>query len=294
MASAREIQSRMQSIKDTMKITSAMYMISSSKMQKAKKSLADTEPFFFGQRNAVARFMQCVPDTKNIFFGKEGVPEDQKKRGYIVITADKGLAGAYNHNVLKLASEEIEKHPQSELFVVGELGRQYFMKKNVYIDSEFSYTVQNPTLNRARHIGLQMIDKYESGELDEVYIIYTKMINAFKMEADMFQILPLHREEYLHRNLQGYNDQMMFHPSVETLLDNLVPNVVCGFIYGALVESYASEHNSRMMAMQTATDSAKKMLHDLEIEYNRVRQAAITQEITEVIAGAKAQKSKKK
>lgn len=294
MASAREIQSRMQSIKDTMKITSAMYMISSSKMQKAKKSLADTEPFFFGQRNAVARFMQCVPDTKNIFFGKEGVPEDQKKRGYIVITADKGLAGAYNHNVLKLASEEIEKHPQSELFVVGELGRQYFMKKNVYIDGEFSYTVQNPTLYRARHIGLQMIDKYESGELDEVYIIYTKMINAFKMEADMFQILPLHREEYLHRNLQGYNDQMMFHPSVETLLDNLVPNVVCGFIYGALVESYASEHNSRMMAMQTATDSAKKMLHDLEIEYNRVRQAAITQEIIEVIAGAKAQKSKKK
>ena len=91
MASAREIQSRMQSIKDTMKITSAMYMISSSKMQKAKKSLADTEPFFFGQRNAVARFMQCVPDTKNIFFGKEGVAEDQKKRGYIVITADKGL-----------------------------------------------------------------------------------------------------------------------------------------------------------------------------------------------------------
>ena len=292
MASAREIQSRMQSIKDTMKITSAMYMISSSKMQKAKKRLADTEPFFFGQRNAVARFMQCVPDTKNIFFGKEGVAEDQKKRGYIVITADKGLAGAYNHNVLKLASEEIEKHPQSELFVVG--GRQYFMKKNVYIDGEFSYTVQNPTLYRARHIGLQMIDKYVSGELDEVYIIYTKMINAFKMEADMFQILPLHREEYLHKNLQGYNDQMMFHPSVETLLDNLVPNVVCGFIYGALVESYASEHNSRMMAMQTATDSAKKMLHDLEIEYNRVRQAAITQEITEVIAGAKAQKSKKK
>ena len=256
MASAREIQSRMQSIKDTMKITSAMYMISSSKMQKAKKSLADTEPFFFGQRNAVARFMQCVPDTKNIFFGKEGVAEDQKKRGYIVITADKGLAGAYNHNVLKLASEEIEKHPQSELFVVGELGRQYFMKKNVYIDGEFSYTVQNPTLYRARHIGLQMIDKYVSGELDEVYIIYTKMINAFKMEADMFQILPLHREEYLHKNLQGYNDQMMFHPSVETLLDNLVPNVVCGFIYGALVESYASEHNSRMMAMHVILEQS--------------------------------------
>ena len=90
------------------------------------------------------------------------------------------------------------------------------MKKDVNIDGEFSYTVQNPTLYRARHIGLQLIDEYVREELDEVYIIYTKMINAFKMEADMFQILPLHREEYLHKNLQGYNDQMMFHPSVET------------------------------------------------------------------------------
>ena len=293
MASAREIQSRMQSIKDTMKITSAMYMISSSKMQKAKKSLADTEPFFFAQQNAVARFMKSVPDTNNIFFGRD-IPDDRKKRGYLVITADKGLAGAYNHNVLKLASEQLEKGGQNKLFVVGELGRQYFMKKDVNIDGEFSYTVQNPTLYRARHIGLQLIDEYVREELDEVYIIYTKMINAFKMEADMFQLLPLQREEYTHKNLKGYSDRMTFHPSVESVLNSLIPNVVRGFVYGALVESYASEHNSRMMAMQTATDSAKQMLHDLEIEYNRVRQAAITQEITEVIAGAKAQKSKKK
>ena len=123
MASAREIQSRMQSIKDTMKITSAMYMISSSKMQKAKKSLADTEPFFFAQQNAVARFMKSVPDTNNIFFGRD-IPDDRKKCGYLVITADKGLAGAYNHNVLKLASEQLEKGGQNKLFVVGELGRQ--------------------------------------------------------------------------------------------------------------------------------------------------------------------------
>lgn len=179
MASAREIQSRMQSIKDTMKITSAMYMISSSKMQKAKKSLADTEPFFFAQQNAVARFMKSVPDTNNIFFGRD-IPDDRKKRGYLVITADKGLAGAYNHNVLKLASEQLEKGGQNKLFVVGELGRQYFMKKDVNIDGEFSYTVQNPTLYRARHIGLQLIDEYVREELDEVYIIYTKMINAWK------------------------------------------------------------------------------------------------------------------
>lgn len=292
MASAREILGRMQSIKDTMKITNAMYMISSSKMQKAKKSLSDTEPFFYAQQDAVARLVQAVPDTQNDFFGRD-IPDDEKKRGYIVITADKGLAGAYNHNVLKLAQEQIEQGGVNKLFVVGELGRQYFRKKDVDIDGAFAYTAQNPTLYRARHIGFQMIDQYKQGELDEVYIIYTKMINAFRMEADMFRLLPLPKEDYKSRQLRGYSEQMTFHPSVEVVLDNLIPNVVNGFVYGALVESYASEHNSRMMAMQNATDSAKQMLHDLEIEYNRVRQAAITQEITEVIAGAKAQKNKK-
>ena len=293
MANAREIQSRMKSIQDTMKITNAMYMISSSKMQRAKKSLADTEPFFFAQQEAVARFMQQLPDTHSIYFGKDEIPAEEKKRGYIVITADKGLAGAYNHNVLKLAMEELKKGKNNKLFVVGELGRQYFLKKGLEVDGEFAYTVQNPTLYRARHIELKIVDLYLSGELDEVYIIYTKMINAFRMEADQFRLLPLNREEYQRKNLKGYNDQVMFHPSVESVLDNLIPNVVSGFIYGALVESFASEHNSRMMAMQAATDSAKQMLHELEIQYNRVRQAAITQEITEVIAGAKAQKSKK-
>ncbi len=294
MASAREIQSRMKSIQDTMKITNAMYMISSSKMQRAKKSLADTEPFFFAQQEAVARFMQQMPDTHSIYFGKEEIPEEEKKRGYIVITADKGLAGAYNHNVLKLAMDELKKGSHNKLFVVGELGRQYFMKKGMELEGEFAYTVQNPTLYRARHIELKVVDMYLSGELDEIYIIYTKMVNAFRMETEKFQLLPFKREEYQRKNLQGYNDQVMFYPSIESVLDNLIPNVVSGFIYGALVESFASEHNSRMMAMQAATDSAKQMLHDLEIQYNRVRQAAITQEITEVIAGAKAQKSKRK
>ena len=284
----------MKSIQDTMKITNAMYMISSSKMQKAKKSLSETEPFFFAQQNAVAKFVQRMPETHSIYFGKENIPEEEKKRGYIVITADKGLAGAYNHNVLKLAMESLEQGKNNKLFVVGELGRQYFARKGVDVDGEFSYTVQNPTLYRARHIELKMIDMYLNGELDEVYIIYTKMLNAFKMEPEKFRLLPLPKEEYMARNLKSYQGELTFHPSISSVLDNLIPNVVSGFIYGALVESFASEHNSRMMAMQTATDSAKEMLHDLEIEYNRVRQAAITQEITEVIAGAKAQKNKKK
>mgnify|MGYP000110401573 CR=1 FL=1 len=222
------------------------------------------------------------------------VLKDYDRGSFYLATKYPGHQLSSHYDPAAIFEEQLEKGGQNKLFVVGELGRQYFMKKDVNIDGEFSYTVQNPTLYRARHIGLQLIDEYIREELDEVYIIYTKMINAFKMEADMFQLLPLQREEYTHKNLKGYSDRMTFHPSVESVLNSLIPNVVCGFVYGALVESYASEHNSRMMAMQTATDSAKQMLHDLEIEYNRVRQAAITQEITEVIAGAKAQKSKKK
>lgn len=293
MAGSKEIQSRIKSIQDTMKITNAMYMIASSKMQKAKKTLQDAEPFFFAQQQGVSRLLNAMPDTRSIYFGKENIPDENKKRGFLVITADKGLAGAYNHNVLKLAGEEMQKGKHNKLFIVGEVGRQYFYRRNMDVDTEFRYTVQKPTLYRARHIQMNLVDKYLSGEIDELYVVYTKMVNAFKMEAEMKRLLPLEKEKFKTKNSKGYSDVATFHPSVEQLLDNLIPNVVTGFIYGALVESYTSEHNSRMMAMRTATDSAKDMLRELAIQYNRVRQSAITQEITEVISGAKAQKNKK-
>ncbi len=295
MASAQEISNRMKSIQSTMKITNAMYMISSSKMRQAKKSLSDTEPFFYAQQKAISRFIDEFPESHGIYFGKD-MPPEEVTRGYIVITADKGLAGAYNHNVLKLADAEINKHGKTKLFVIGELGRQYFLRREMDVDGEFGYTVQNPTLYRARRIGDEILDMYLSNELDEVYIVYTRMINAFRMEPVLFRMLPLNRGLYVQDDNEKdvkYHTQMTFHSTIEAVLDNLMPNVINGYIYGALVESFASEQNSRMMAMQTATNNAQDMLHDLQIEYNRVRQTGITQEITEVIAGAKALKKKK-
>ena len=289
MASAREIQSRMQSIKDTMKITSAMYMISSSKMQKAKKSLADTEPFFFAQQNAVARFMKSVPDTNTIFFGRD-IPDDQKKRGYLVITADKGLAGAYNHNVLKLAEQEMAKHKNTCLFVVGQIGRHYFSRKNVTIDAEFLYTAQNPTLYRARAIAETVTDLFERKYLDEVYVIYTKMINSMDMEPEMLKLFPLEREDFEHPLQKQDHDIVTFRPSPEKVMDHLVPNYMKGLIFGVLVEAFSSEQNARMTAMSGATTSASEMIKELSLQYNRARQAAITQEITEIVSGANAQK----
>ena len=296
MASAKEIQDRMRSIKDILKITNAMYMISSSKLKKSKKMLADTEPYFYTLQSEMSRILRHLPDMNSIYFKTNAeIPERKRKAGYIVITADKGLAGSYNHNILKLAEEELEKRDDYKLFVLGELGRHYFEQKGINIDKQFHFVVQDPSLSRARRIAEDLLKLYHENQLDELYIIYTTMVNAMQEEAQVAQLLPLKKTDFkipvpIDIPLEG----LELKPSAEEVMDHIVPNYVVGFVYGALVEAFSCEQNARMMAMEGATNSAKQMLKELDIEYNRARQAAITQEITEVIAGAKSQKKKKK
>ena len=296
MASAKEIQDRMRSIKDTLKITNAMYMISSSKLKKSKKMLAETEPYFYTLQSEMSRILRHLPDMNSIYFKTNAeIPERKRKAGYIVITADKGLAGSYNHNILKLAEEELEKRDDYKLFVLGELGRHYFEQKGINIDKQFHFVVQDPSLSRARRIAEDLLKLYHENQLDELYIIYTTMVNAMQEEAQVAQLLPLKKTDFkipvpIDIPLEG----LALKPSAEEVMDHIVPNYVVGFVYGALVEAFSCEQNARMMAMEGATNSAKQMLKELDIEYNRARQAAITQEITEVIAGAKSQKKKKK
>lgn len=292
MAGLREIQSRIKSIQDTRKITNAMYMISSTKMKKAKQELEATEPYFYTLQATVDRIMRHLPEMEHIYFEKPEVK--RTKIGLLVVTGDKGLAGAYNHNVLKLAQQFLDDADNEvQLFVVGELGRQYFAGRHIPLQENFQFTAQNPTFSRARWISETMLEKYRLGELDELHVIYTCMENSITSVTEDKRLLPLKRPSMENIPMDVYQEEFFLIPSAEEAVDTIIPNYITGFIYGALVESFCSEQNARMMAMEAATGNADELLHDLKIMYNRARQAAITQEITEVCSGAKAQKNKR-
>ncbi|NCC42796.1 MAG: F0F1 ATP synthase subunit gamma [Clostridia bacterium] len=224
MANVKEIQDRMKSIRDTMKITNAMYMISSSKMKRAKKALADTEPYFYGMQAAISRILRHVPDIEHRYFDERPEKKGNERRiGHIVVTADKGLAGAYNHNVLKMAEDQILEPGQHSLYVLGELGRQYFMKRqmeDVDLDVDFRYTVQKPSMHRARMIGERMVYEFLEGNLDEIHIIYTSMESAVSVETQTLQLLPLKKRTFDSGHqaevpMDVHHEEIMLFPSAE-------------------------------------------------------------------------------
>ncbi|HIY20374.1 MAG TPA: ATP synthase F1 subunit gamma [Candidatus Flavonifractor merdigallinarum] len=291
MASIKEIRTHIKSVEQTLKITNAMYLISSSNLRKARKQLNDVEPYFQKIESTISDILHHSPEINHRFFDKRpGIPPERRKVGYIVITGDKGLAGAYNHNILKLAEHKMDKTPNSSLFVVGQVGRSYFQEHGIPIDVEFLYTAQNPTVSRARDMGELVMDLYLEGELDEVYILFTKMVTSFQMEPTVHKLLPLDPDVFPEKevNKSTYNRDVAYVPSVKAVMDRLVPGYIKGDIFGALVESYCSEQNARMTAMKSSSDNARSMLQSLNLSYNRARQAAITQEITEVVGGAQA------
>jgi len=295
MESIKEIQGRMKSIEDTIKITNAMYMISSAKLKKAKKNLEATEPYFFTLQNTMSRILRHIPENSSVYFDQRSEKgKSERKVGYLVVSADKGMAGAYNHNIFKAAEKHMENTTNPVLFVLGEIGRHYFEKRNIPIEEQFHYTIQNPTLSRARSISEIVLENYEKEELDELYIIYTKMQNSFSTEVEMMKLLPLERANFqVSIPVNVRREELDLKPDPLTVIEHIIPEYLVGFIYGALVEAFSSEQNSRMMAMEAAVNNGTDMLKELDVIYHRARQAAITQQITEVVGGAKAQKKKK-
>lgn len=298
MATIKEIRDRINSVNDTKKITNAMYLISSTKLRKAKKMLTETEPFFFATQAMISRVVRHLPEgVENIFLETRlDIPEKERRRGYIIFTDDKGLAGAYNHNVLDVAEEHIKNDGDKwKLFVIGEVGRFHFASKNMDIEESFLFTSQNPTLHRARKIAAEILDYYYSRQIDEFYVIYTT-VHGNVCETRFEKLLPLDiitDIQMMEQPAGVMREEFLMEPSPSAILDNIVPNYITGFIYGALVEAFCSVQSARMMAMDSANKNAEKMLDNLQRTYNRTRQALITQEITEVVSGAKALKRSK-
>lgn len=289
MAGMKEVRDHIKSVEETLKITNAMYLIASSSLRKARKQLEDTLPYFEKISSTISDILHHSPDIHHPYFDQRS-EKGERQVGYIVITGDKGLAGAYNHNVLKLAEESMCAQCAPTLFVIGQMGRAYFSGKGIPIDGEFLYTAQDPTMARAREIGNTFVDLFLNGQLDEVWIVYTKMVNPLRLEPVCTKLLPLERDlfPWQRRPSEHYTKTVAYLPSESVVLDQIVPGYLKGMIFGALVESYCSEQNARMTAMDSATENARKLLKDLNLTYNRARQSAITQEISEIVGGAAA------
>lgn len=288
MANTKEILDRMNGIKDTMKITKAMYLISSSKMRRARKNMAQVETYFQAVRDTVGNILACMPEMEHLYLDKE---DHGKGRAYLVITADKGLAGAYNLNIMKRTEEELSRYPKAKLFVIGQIGLHYFEKKDVRMQQDFFYSSQSPSLQRARNITVDLLDEFRAGEISEIFVIYTRMKNAMQSEVVMMKVMPLSRSQFSCEN--HHVTEESFFPEPKAVFNQIAPLTMQGVIFSALTESYCAELSDRMAAMDGASKSAAEMIVELELQYNRTRQGSITQEITEVIAGSKAQKKKK-
>ena len=295
MAGTKEIKTRIQSVQETKKITNAMYLIAATKLRKARAELDNTRPYFEALRGEIKRIFRTANDVNSHYFYP--IDDDTPRKGTygcLVITADKGLAGSYNQNAIKEAMKLLEQHPDTKLFVVGEYGRRFFSAHNIPMEHSFLYTAQNPTMARAREISAMLLDGFGRGELKEIFIVYTDMASAMSFEARSARMLPFHRTYFdTPAGERAVTEPFEFVPNVGAVLDSMIPSYVSGFIYSALIDSFCCEQNARMTAMDSANQNAEELLGELSLKFNRVRQAAITQEITEISAGARAQRLRK-
>jgi F-type H+-transporting ATPase subunit gamma len=294
MAGTKEIKTHIESVQETRKITNAMYLIASTKLRRARAELDNTRPYFEALQGEIKRIFRTVNNVdSHYFYPAAGAPPLEGPCGCLVITADKGLAGSYNQNAIREALKLLEQHPDLKLFVVGEYGRRYFAQRNIPMEHSVLYTAQNPTMSRAREISALLLSRFDRGELKRIYIVYTDMESAMSFQARTTRLLPFHRTYFSDTGEQPVTEPFEFLPDPRTVLNSMMPSYVSGFIYSALIDSFCCEQNARMTAMDSANQNAEKLLGELSRRYNQVRQSAITQEITEVSAGARAQRQRK-
>lgn len=299
MASTKEIKNRIKSVGDTQKITNAMYLISSTKMRRARKEAEETKPYFDLLRREIRRMFAFGGGLRNKYFDSN-VNEEKPggKNGILVITADKGLAGAYNQNVVKDTLALMDRSDDYKLYIVGDYGWRYFRSRGSKVCETFEHSMNEPSLAMARDITKELLDEFDAGAFNRLYVCYTEYSGGMSPGAAMHdRLIPFDKDDFVpHGDEQAAADASTvfeYEPDVETVLARSMQSYLVGYVYSALVNSYSSEQSARMMAMDAANDNASELLASLQLEYNHLRQNAITQEITEISSGARSLSSKR-
>ncbi|MFD1708745.1 F0F1 ATP synthase subunit gamma [Siminovitchia sediminis] len=283
MASLRDIQTRINSTKKTSQITKAMQMVSAAKLNRAELNAKSFVPYMEKIQEVVASIALGSNDVNHPML----VSRPVKKTGYLVITSDRGLAGPYNSHILREVSAKIdERHKSTDeyaIIAIGRVGRDYFVKKGADVVLEITGISDQPSFADIMQITKSTVGMFSDGTFDELYIYYSHFVSALTQQVTEKKLLPL-TDLGNSTKLMSYE----YEPSAEAILEVLLPQYAESLIYGALLDGKASEHASRMTAMKSATDNASELIDTLTLSYNRARQAAITQEITEIVGGAAA------
>jgi F-type H+-transporting ATPase subunit gamma len=286
MAGSKEIRTKIKSVENTRKITKAMEMVAASKMRKAQDRMRASRPYAEKIRNVAAHLSFANPEYKHPYLIKRDIV---KNVGLIVVSSDKGLCGGLNTNMLRLSVNQM-KNWESEgkaiaVSAIGNKGFSFMNRVGANVKSHITGLGDVPHLETLIGTIKVMLDMYESGEIDQLYISYTKFINTMKQEPVMEQLLPLSGEQL--GSPKGHWDYI-YEPEAKPVVDQLMTRYIESLVYNAVAENMASEQSSRMVAMKSASDNAKEVIGDLKLVYNKARQAAITKEISEIVGGAAA------
>ncbi|MBQ9488419.1 MAG: ATP synthase F1 subunit gamma [Lachnospiraceae bacterium] len=300
MASMRDIKRRRSSIQSTQQITKAMKLVSTVKLQRARAGAERSKSYF-----------QCMYDTMNSILARVGEvehkylkPGETGKKAVILVTSNRGLAGGYNNNVAKLITRHETWKPEDLLiYAIGNKGREILHRAGYEIKEELPEIMEAPAYADAMFLTERLLKSFEEGEISEIYLAYTAFKNTVSHIPTLIKLLPVDRpgendgdgtaerdrkDSLKEEKPVDYSAPMNFEPADEEALDLIIPKYVASLIYGGLVEALASENGARMQAMDNATNNAAELIDDLELLYNRARQGSITQELTEIIAGANA------
>jgi F-type H+-transporting ATPase subunit gamma len=283
MPSARDIHRRIKSVKNIQQITKAMEMVAAARLRRAQERANASKPYTQKIREVLQHVAANARDVSHPLLSVR----DVKKTGYLIVSADKGLAGAYSSNLFKEVVPQIKDRNDVSLVTVGRKARDYFRRRGYKVEQEYTGFSEKPTYEEARMIARELAQKFSNTEYDEIYLVYTMFYSPITQKPVTLKLLPLEHDA---SEDKGAEHDYIFEPSAEEVLNLLLPKYLETVIYGALLQSAASELGSRMTAMGAATDNAQELISKLVLNYNKVRQAAITREISEIVGGAEALK----